>query len=87
MDALTVLGVVAGLMTSTGFVPQIVKGYRSKKMLDVSLLMPAVLGFGMALWLVYGIVKEDAAIIFANALGVALTATLCCMKLVYDKSV
>ncbi len=85
MDVLTVLGVVAGLLTSTGFLPQIAKGYKSKKMGDVSLLMPAVLGLGMALWLVYGIAMEDFAIIFANSLGVALTASLCTMKVVYDR--
>jgi len=84
MDLLTVLGVVAGLLTSTGFAPQIAKGYRTKRMQDVSLLMPAVLGLGMALWLVYGIVRADVAIIFANALGTALTAALCLMKLHYD---
>jgi len=84
MDAATVLGVVAGILTSTGFLPQIAKGYRSKKMHDVSLLMPAVLGLGMALWLVYGIAREDVAIIFANSVGVSLTAILCIMKLVYD---
>jgi MtN3 and saliva related transmembrane protein len=84
MDAVTLLGVIAGLLTSTGFVPQLVKGYRTKKMQDVSFLMPAVLGFGMALWLVYGIIREDAAIIFANSLGVSLTAGLCLMKLSYE---
>lgn len=84
MDLVTVLGVVAGLLTSTGFVPQIIKGYRTRRMHDVSLLMPAVLGLGMALWLVYGIAREDAAIVFANAVGVSLTGILCLMKLSYD---
>jgi len=85
MDAVTLLGVIAGLLTSTGFIPQIVKGYRTKRMQDVSFLMPAVLGLGMALWLVYGVAREDAAIIFANSLGVSLTAALCLMKLFYEK--
>ncbi len=85
MEVLTVLGVVAGIMTSTGFIPQIAKGYRTKRMKDLSFLMPAVLGLGMALWLVYGFAREDAAIIFANALGVFLTAILCVMKFRYEK--
>ncbi len=85
MDAATLLGVIAGLLTSTGFVKKIVKGYRTKKMQDVSFLMPAVLGFGMALWLAYGIIREDVAIIFANSLGVILTSALCLMKLSYEK--
>lgn len=86
MDPVTILGVVAGLLTSTGFVPQIAKGYRTKRMHDVSLLMPAVLGLGMALWLVYGMAREDGAIIFANSIGVSLTGLLCLMKLKYDRA-
>ena len=85
MDTWTVLGVIAGLLTSTGFLPQIIKGYRTKRLHDVSLLMVAVLGLGMGLWLVYGIVREDVAIIFANALGVALTSTLLVMKVAFER--
>ncbi len=70
-------------MTSTGYLPQIVKGYTTRKMEDVSLLMPAVLGFGMFLWLIYGLAREDPAIIVANVVGASLTAVLVAMKLVY----
>ncbi len=55
-------------------------------MADVSFLMPAVLGLGMLLWLVYGFVREDLAIIVANAVGSTLTAVLVMMKLRYDRN-
>jgi len=85
MDEWTFLGFVAGALTSTGYLPQIVKGYATKRMHDVSLLMPAVLGLGMALWMVYGVVREDLAIVVANVVGTTLTAILVCMKLSYDR--
>jgi len=84
MEAWTVLGILAGAMTSSGYVPQIVKGWRSKRMDDLSLLMPAILGIGMFLWLLYGIHMQDIAIIVANITGCALTATIVAMKLCFD---
>lgn len=83
-DIWTYLGFLAGALTSMGYLPQIVKGYRTKKMHDVSLLMPAVLGVGMLLWLVYGLAREDMAIIAANVVGCSLTALLVAMKVRYD---
>ncbi len=84
MDQWTYLAFIAGALTSTGYIPQIVKGYRTRKMRDVSTFMPAILGIGMLLWLIYGIVREDAAIIAANLLGASLTAILVAMKTIYE---
>lgn len=84
MDQWTYLALMAGALTSTGYVPQIVKGLRTKKMSDVSLLMPVILGLGMFLWLLYGFAREDVAIIAANLVGCALTLTLVLLKIRYD---
>ncbi len=84
MDSWTFLAFVAGALTSTGYLPQIAKGLRTKKMRDVSLLMPAVLGTGMFLWFLYGVAREDIAIIAANVVGTSLTALLVGLKLHYD---
>jgi len=83
MDSWTYLAFVAGALTSTGYLPQIIKGFKTRKMGDVSLLMPAVLGIGMFLWLLYGLAREDPAIIVANVVGSSLTAVLVGMKLMY----
>lgn len=84
MDSWTLLAFVAGALTSTGYLPQIVKGLKTKRLADVSLLMPAVLGLGMFLWFVYGLAREDIAIIAANVVGTSLTAVLIGLKLRYD---
>lgn len=84
-DVWTYLGFLAGALTSTGYLPQIVKGFRTKKMRDVSLLMPAILGVGMLLWLVYGLAREDIVIVVANVVGSSLTAILVAMKMKYDR--
>jgi len=86
MDGWTYLAFVAGALTSTGYIPQIIKGYRTRKLDDVSLIMPAVLGFGMFLWLVYGLAREDSAIIAANVVGASLTTLLVLMKMKYSNA-
>lgn len=85
MDGWTYLAFVAGALTSTGYIPQIIKGHRTRKLDDVSLIMPAVLGFGMFLWLIYGLAREDSAIIAANVVGASLTTLLVLMKMRYSK--
>ncbi len=69
-----------------GYIPQIVKGLKTRRMDDVSLLMPAVLGTGMFMWLIYGLAREDPAIVVANVVGSSLTALLVAMIVRYRKS-
>jgi len=84
-DPLLWLGFGAGIITSVGFLPQIVKGYRTKHLEDVSYWMPAVIAVGMTLWLTYGFLRSDIAIIAANAFGVGCNILLILMKQWYAR--
>ncbi len=84
VDAYTYLGFIAGVVTSIGFIPQLIKGYQTKKLNDVSYLMPIILATGMSLWLLYGILRSDIAIIAANSFGVSCTLLLLIMKKTYS---
>lgn len=81
MDAWLLLGLVAGLLTTVGFVPQIVKSLRERKMGEVSLLMPMLLSVGMFLWLIYGLLTDDLPIIIWNAIALTLNLCLVALKL------
>ena len=70
MDAIDLLGLMAGAITSLGFIPQLIRGYRTKKLDDVSYYMPLTLVVGMMLWLLYGIAVEKFPIIVANGFGI-----------------
>jgi MtN3 and saliva related transmembrane protein len=85
MDDWMALGMVAGSLTTAGFVPQLVKGFRTKSMGDVSLVMPLLLATGMALWLGYGVLIESWPIIFWNAVALILNIGLIVMKTSYAK--
>lgn len=79
-------GIVAGAITSFGFVPQIIQGYRTKHLKDMSYMMNGLLALGMGMWLVYGIVRKDLAIIAANVAGVTFNLTLMLMKFYYGRA-
>jgi len=85
VDIFTWFGIVAGVITSVGFIPQLFRGYKTKRLDDISYWMPLVLAFGMLLWLLYGILREDLAIIVANTFGVACNLLLILMKKFYSK--
>ncbi|MDW5562298.1 MAG: SemiSWEET transporter [Methanomassiliicoccus sp.] len=80
------VGLVAGLLTTIGFVPQIVKSLRTRRMDEVSFLMPLLLSAGMLLWLIYGLIKGDPAIILWNAIALALNTGLVGLKVHYSRS-
>jgi len=86
MDSITIeiIGLVAGAITSMGYLPQIYKGYKTKKLNDVSYFMPGILAIGMTLWFVYGILLEAIAVIIANIFGVACSILLIMMKKRYS---
>jgi MtN3 and saliva related transmembrane protein len=75
-----ILGLIAGAVTSLGFIPQLIKGYKTKKLDDISYYMPGILAIGMSLWLFYGVVIPAFAVIIANAFGI-----FCCLTLIYMK--
>jgi MtN3 and saliva related transmembrane protein len=83
--ALDVLGFLAGLLTTTAFVPQVLKIWKTRSARDISLGMYAVFTAGVALWLVYGIALGSLPIIVANVLTLVLALAVLVMKLHYGR--
>jgi len=81
MEGLTLLGLVAGGLTTFSFVPQVRKIWKTKSAEDVSLLMFAAFCVGVSLWIAYGVMKGEAAIIVTNAVTLVLGAAIVWMKL------
>jgi MtN3 and saliva related transmembrane protein len=83
---ISLIGVAAAVLTTSSFVPQIIKGYRTKSMDDVSRYLMSLFATGTVLWMVYGIYKSDWVIIVANATATAFNVILLCLKFSYRKS-
>lgn len=73
MDFLTILGLAAATLTTSAFLPQMLKTWQSKSAKDVSYTMLITFIIGIFLWLLYGIFRQDLAIILANFITLILT--------------
>lgn len=81
MDTSNWIGSVAATLTTTAFIPQAWKIWRTKHTADISLGMYALFTLGVALWLTYGILLASWPIIIANSITVLLAGTVLVMKL------
>jgi len=81
-----VIGTVAGILILSGWVPQIVSGYKTKRLNDVSAYLMILIFAGAALWLVYGIALDDVYIMGVNLAAMVLTMIVLSMKLKYEKA-
>lgn len=61
-----VVGIIAGALSCTTFLPQVIKTWKSKSVKDVSLTMFLIASAGTMLWLVYGILINSISIIGTN---------------------
>lgn len=80
MDLIDIIGIVAGIFTSSSIVPQIIKTLKKKKAREVSVFMFIVMMTGNALWVYYGFDKSDVAIISTNFLALGLNITMVVLK-------
>lgn len=79
----TLIGLVAGFLTTVAFIPQVRKIYRTKSADDVSLLTFAAFTLGVALWLVYGVMLGETPMILWNSITLVLAAAILVMKVKY----
>ena len=82
----TILGLIAGLLCITSYIPQILKGYQTKKLGDISYHLMSFMGSGMFLWILYGIDIGSTPIIVTNVMGVSCNGLLIFMKYSYTKN-
>ncbi len=83
MDIITILGLIAGLLTTIAFFPQVIKVWKSRSTKDISLLMYAILTTGIALWIFYGFSISSLPVILANSITLILTAIILIFKMIY----
>ena len=76
MSAVVLLGYAAAFLTSLSFLPQALLVIRTRSTSGISLLMYSLFTLGVAFWLIYGIASKAAPIIAANAVTLALAATI-----------
>ena len=83
IDNYEIMGLIAALLTTASFVPQVYKTWKSKSADSLSLTMYIVFFIGVILWLLYGIHLNSLAMIIANSITAVLALMLIVFKFRY----
>jgi MtN3 and saliva related transmembrane protein len=79
--AATIIGYIAGTLTTAAFLAQVLRTLRHRRTKDISLGMYLMFCAGIGLWLVYGIFIHSWPVIIANAVTLVLSGTVLVMKI------
>jgi MtN3 and saliva related transmembrane protein len=79
-----IIGIAAGVLTSVSMIPQLIKIIQKKDAKDVSVIMLLVLLAGLALWAIYGFMREDLPIIVTNCFSFALNIIVLVYRIKYS---
>jgi MtN3 and saliva related transmembrane protein len=79
----TIIGLIGAILTTIGFLPQMIKVIRTKQTRDISLGMYIIMIIGAVFWLTYGIILSSIPIIFANSISFVFVLIILIMKIKY----
>lgn len=85
IDTYEIIGLIAAVLTTSAYVPQVIKTWKIKSADDLSLTMYIAMFIGIILWLLYGIHLNSLAMILANSITAMLTFLLIVFKLRYKR--
>lgn len=83
MNIFEVLGALAAVITTTAFMPQVYKTWKTKDTKSLSLTMYVSFFIGVTLWTIYGFYLESIPMILANAVTAMSALILIVLKLKY----
>ena len=83
MDMVTLIGLLAGTLTTVAFVPQLLVTWRSKSADDLSLWLLVTFNAGIVLWLLYGFLIHSIPVIVANFVTLVLALAILVLKVKY----
>jgi len=78
------IGLIAAFSTTTAFVPQLARVWRLKSARDISLYTFLLFSFGLAMWLIYGVLIHSVPVILSNSVTLALALAILVLKFRYE---
>jgi MtN3 and saliva related transmembrane protein len=75
------VGYAAAILTTSAFLPQVIKSLRTGETRHISLGMYVLFSAGIALWLVYGLMLSAMPIILANVVTLILSGLILFLKI------
>ncbi len=81
MPTATIIGLAAALFTTTAFLPQVIRAWRTGSTADLSYGTFVTYAIGLAMWLVYGLMIRDTPLILSNGTTFLLALAILGLKL------
>lgn len=79
------LGLIAGVLTTSSFVPQVVRVFKLRSAREISLFFNILFFIGIVIWEIYGIYFKLGPVILWNAITMVLILALLYAKLKYGR--
>jgi MtN3 and saliva related transmembrane protein len=83
LQAIDLLGLAAGTLTTCAFIPQVLRIWRTRSARDISLVMFLLFSLGVLLWIIYGVAIASTPVIVANGVTLVLALAILLMKLYF----
>jgi len=72
----SIIGGLAGILTTVAIIPQIIKALRTNQVDDISPVFLSILIIGLGLWVSYGLLIQDYPIIITNGVSFLLNGLM-----------
>lgn len=76
----TIIGLLAALLTTVAFLPQMLHTLATRDTRGISLRMYVIFVAGVLLWLIYGLLMRDLPLILANGVTLLLAGVILYLK-------
>ncbi|MEQ3655628.1 MAG: SemiSWEET transporter [Dokdonia sp.] len=83
IEPIEILGLIAAALTTSAFLPQVYKTWKTKDVSGLSLPMFSIFFAGIVLWFVYGIYINSISMILANGITIISSMLLIVFILKY----
>lgn len=86
LQLVDILGTAAGIVTTTTFLPQVIKTWKEKSAKDISLLMFLIAATNEVMWIGYGVLLNPVnwVIIVTNVVLLVFSSIMIWLKLRYN---
>ncbi len=81
-----IFGYIAAILTTSAFLPQLIKTLKTKKADDVSLITLIMFIIGVLCWIIYGYKISSIPILSANLITLILNLLILISKIYFSKS-
>ena len=82
----TVIGLTAAVCTTAANLPQLKKAWVTGQTDDLSLKTLLLFGSGLVLWIIYGVLQKDVAIMLANGISLLILSAILYLKVLQPRA-